>query len=207
MSSAASDGGAAAAGDGTKGAAFLVVLGGNVVVFGRAVVLLLCIVVCLVVVVVVVIGVVGALVGAFVDVVTMKAWRLDDVVALVVCIGSGSLVFSTGLATLDVLEAINWADDETGRSMLDLSMLDLSMLDLSMPVLSMPGLSIMRPCCLDIWESSFQLLCLEEDPQEASPKWFESEPPGALAATVSPLLKPYWAVTLGWWSPPYVELL
>ncbi len=41
MSSAASDGGAAAAGDGTKGADFLVVLGGIVVVLGRAVVLLL----------------------------------------------------------------------------------------------------------------------------------------------------------------------
>ncbi len=41
MSSAVSDGGAAVAGDGTKGAAFLVVLGGNVVVLGRTVVLLL----------------------------------------------------------------------------------------------------------------------------------------------------------------------
>jgi hypothetical protein len=79
MSSAASDGGAAAAGDGTKGVAFLVVLGGNgnVVVLGRTVVLLLlCIVVCLVVGVVddvVFTGVDDGLVGAFVDVVTMKA--------------------------------------------------------------------------------------------------------------------------------------
>jgi hypothetical protein len=75
MSSAASDGGAATDGDGTKGADFLVVLGDNVVL-GRAVVLVLCIVVCLVGVVVdfvVIIGVVGALVGAFVGVVTMKA--------------------------------------------------------------------------------------------------------------------------------------
>ncbi len=41
MSSAANDGGAAAAGDGTKGSAFRVLLGGNVVVLGRTVVLLL----------------------------------------------------------------------------------------------------------------------------------------------------------------------